>query len=86
MNGGVNGQDSNDPQQWYIFVRQKVEVAAKVHTELDSMSAVCYPHGEPTLAVLNALVSNTDYHFLEHELLKIISPCGRSEPAFIFFK
>ena len=36
------------------------------------MSTVSYPHGQPPLALMEELVSNSHYDFLEDELLEIL--------------
>ena len=64
------------PQQWLSLVQQKTEITAKVHTELNSMSVICYPHGDPPLALMNALVealvSNNNFYIVEDKLLEIL--------------
>ena len=55
-----------------LAVQQRIEIIAKVHKELVSMSVSSYPHGEPVLDSMEALVSNYHFDLLEDELLDII--------------
>ena len=59
-------------QPWLQLARQRTEVTPKIHKDLASLSVISYPHGEPPLAAIEALVSNNDLHFLEDELLEIM--------------
>ena len=58
--------------QWLLLACQRMEITAKVHTELSSMPAICYPHGEPPLVLMDSMISNSNFDFVEDELLKII--------------
>ena len=49
-----------------------MEISTKVRNELVSMSSISYPHGEPPLELMDNLVFNNDWDFLEDELLDII--------------
>ena len=63
-----------DNTQWLMLARQRMNVPVKLPTELHSLSAISYPHGEPSFAVLEALdTSNYDFNILEDELLSILS-------------
>ena len=68
---GVNDQD-NRSCQWLMFAYERMMATEKTRTELFSMSTVSYPHGEPPLALMEALVSSCDFSVLEDELLDII--------------
>ena len=64
-------QDQQLPQ-WLSLVRQRIETAARVHTGLGSMSAAWYPHGEPFLISMEALIANDPFGFVEDQLLEIV--------------
>ena len=64
-------EDEQHPQ-WMSLAKQRIEIAAKVHRGLASMSADCYPHGEPSVASMAALITNNPQGFVEDELLQII--------------
>ena len=58
--------------QWLSLAQQRSEISAKVQTELNLMSKISYPHGDPSLASIEALVSSSNYFMLEDKLLEIL--------------
>ena len=65
-------KDRQHPHQWMSLAQQKIKTADRVHRGLISMSAACYPHGEPSIAQMTALIGNDPQGFVEDELLQII--------------
>ena len=56
-----------------LLVRKRLETAAKVQQGLREISAGCFPHGEPSIAQIEALIAgNEPYGFVEDELFGII--------------
>lgn len=55
-----------------MLVRQRMTVADKVHKALTALSAVSYPEGEAPLALMDELISNDEFGFVEDELLQLI--------------
>ena len=49
-----------------------MEIAARVLKDLQSMAANCYPHGEPTIASMAALIANDPLGFVDDELVEIL--------------
>ena len=70
--GRNTGIDGGPNQMWLTLVQRRIEVSALVHAGLVSMSTLCYPHGEPPLALMDAMVSNNRFEFVEDELLEIL--------------
>ena len=64
--------DGGQNQRWLTLVKQRIEVSAKVRAGLLSMSTICYPHGEPPLALMKAMVSNNRFEFVEDVILEIL--------------
>ena len=56
-----------------MLARKRLEVAAKVHQGLRAISTACFPYGEPSVALMEALISDDEpYGFVEDELLDIL--------------
>ena len=62
----------HQPQQWLSLAQKRMEIAARVLKDLQSMAANCYPHGEPTIASMSALIANDPLGFVEDELVEIL--------------
>ena len=76
----VSGLDKSP--QWLSLAQQRSEISAKVQTELNLMSKISYPHGEPSLASIEALVSSSNYFMLEDKLLEILFHSHEYIPTF----